>query len=129
MIYFACSSYPAPCAAGETGATFSASGGSTIYWTPPSSGTYQGMSVFFDRNNEGDFMLTGNTDTSFSGTVYMKSGELRLTGTSGVSTSMNSLVVVDAITKTGDSDLTINYTKGDAPPGFGGSGGDRRLVG
>lgn len=129
MIYFACSSYPTPCAAGETGATFSASGGSTIYWTPPTSGTYQGMSVFFDRNNEGDFLLTGNTDTSFSGTVYMKSGELRLTGTSGVSTSMNSLVVVDAINKTGDSDLTINYTKGDAPPGFGGSGGDRRLVG
>jgi hypothetical protein len=129
MIYFACSSYPSPCAPGESGATFSASGGSTIYWTPPTSGTYQGMSVFYDRNNEGDFTLTGNTDTSFSGTVYMRSGELRLTGTSGVSTSMNSLVVVDSINKTGDSALTINYTEGDAPPGFGGSGGERRLVG
>jgi Flp pilus assembly protein TadG len=129
MIYFACSSYPAPCAPGESGATFSASGGSTVYWTPPTSGTYQGMSVFYDRNNDGDFTLTGNTDTMFSGTVYMKSGQLRLTGTSGVSTSMNSLVVVDSIDKTGDSDLTINYSEDDAPPGFGGSGGERRLVG
>jgi hypothetical protein len=129
MIYFACSNYPTPCADGESGATFSVSGGSTIYWTPPTSGPYQGMSVFYDRNNEGDFKLTGNSDTSFSGSVYMKSGELSLTGTSGVSTSMNSLIVVDTISKTGDSALTVNYTDGSAPPGFGGSGGERRLVG
>lgn len=48
VIYFACSSYPAPCAPGETGATFSASGGSTIDWTPPTSGPYEGVSVFYD---------------------------------------------------------------------------------
>lgn len=129
VIYFACSNYPAPCAPGETGATFSSSGGSTVDWSPPTSGPYEGISVFYDRNNDGDFTLTGNTDTSFSGAVYMKSGELRLTGTSGVSTSMNSLVVVGSIDKTGGADMTINFTESGAPPGFGGSGGDRRLVG
>lgn len=129
VIYFACSSYPAPCAPGETGATFSGSGGSTIDWTPPTSGPYEGVSVFYDRNNEGDFTLTGNTDTSFAGAVYMESGELRLTGTSGVSTSIDSLIVVDTINKTGASALTIDYTGTNAPPGLGGAGGDRRLVG
>lgn len=129
VIYFACSNYPAPCASGETGATFSSSGSSSVHWTPPTSGAYEGISVFYDRNNDGDFTLTGTTDTSFSGALYMKSGELRLTGTSGVSTSMNSVVVVDSINKTGTSDMTINYSDGDAPPGFGGSGGERRLVG
>lgn len=129
VIYFACSDYPDPCADGETGATFSASGGSTIEWTPPTSGPYEGVSVFYDRNNAGDFTLTGNTDTDFSGAVYMKSGELRLTGTSAVSTSMNSLVVVDSINQTGTSDFSIEYDDSIAPPGFGGSGGERRLVG
>ena len=70
-----------------------------------------------------------NTDTSFSGAVYMKSGELRLTGTSAASTSMDSVVVVDSINQSGTSDFVINYTDTIAPPGFGGSGGDRRLVG
>lgn len=129
VIYFACSNYPAPCAPGETGATFSASGGSAIEWAPPTSGPYQGVSIFYDRNNEGDFTLTGNTDTSFSGAVYMKSGELRLTGTSAVTTSMNSVVVVDSINKTGTSDISIDFDESVAPPGFGGSGGERRLVG
>ena len=59
----------------------------------------------------------------------MKSGELRLTGTSAVTTSMNSLVVVDSIDKTGTSDISITYDESIAPPGFGGSGGERRLVG
>ena len=129
VIYFACSNYPAPCAPGETGATFSASGGSTIEWTPPTSGPYEGVSVFYDRNSEGDFTLTGNTDTSFSGAVYMKSGELHLTGTSAVTTTMNSVVVVDSINKTGTSDISITYDDSIAPPGFGGSGDERRLVG
>lgn len=128
IIYFACSSYPAPCAPGETGATFSSSGGSTVDWSPPTSGPYEGISVFYDRNNDGDFTLTGNTGTSFSGAVYMKSGKLRLTGTSG-STSMDSLVVVGSINKTGTADFAINFDETKAPPGFGGSGGDRRLVG
>jgi len=59
----------------------------------------------------------------------MKSGELRLTGASAVTTTMNSVVVVDSINKTGTSDISITYDDSIAPPGFGGSGGDRRLVG
>ena len=53
----------------------------------------------------------------------------RLTGTSAASTSMDSVVVVDSINQSGTSDFVINYTDTIAPPGFGGSGGDRRLVG
>ena len=129
MIYFACSDYPDPCADGESGADFSAAGGTSMYWTPPTSGPYEGVSVYYDRESTADFSVTGNTDSVFSGSIYMKSGELSLSGTAGATTAMDSLVVVGSLSKVGDSDLAINYTETHTPPGFGGSDGNRRLVG
>jgi hypothetical protein len=129
MIYFACQNYPTPCAPGEKGGTLSGSGGTVVDWTPPTSGTYKGMSVFFDRENANEFILTGSSGTQFSGTIYMKSGLLSMTGPSGVTTSMDSMVVVDAIKKTGDSAIAIDFDPANGPAGVGGSGGNRRLVG
>ncbi len=127
IIYFACENYPTPCADGESGADFSSSGGTSLYWTPPTSGPYEGVSVFYDRENTADFSVTGNTDSVFSGSIYMKSGELSLSGTADM--SMDSLVVVDSLSKVGTSDFAINYSEAHTPPGFGGPGGNRRLVG
>ena len=97
MIYFACQNYPTPCAPGEKGGTLSGSGGVVMDWTPPTSGTYKGMSVFYDRENANEFTLTGSSGTVFDGTIYMKSGTLSMTGPSGVTTSMDSMVVVDKL--------------------------------
>ena len=130
MIYFACQNYPTPCAPGEKGGTLSGSGGVVMDWTPPTSGTYKGMSVFYDRENANEFTLTGSSGTVFDGTIYMKSGTLSMTGPSGVTTSMDSMVVVDNLKKTGDSAIAIDYNAANGPAGVGGSGGgNRRLVG
>jgi hypothetical protein len=50
MIYLACSTYPTACPAGGSGALFDLTGG-TLTLSPPTSGTYSGMTVFADRNN------------------------------------------------------------------------------
>jgi hypothetical protein len=128
MIYFACSSYPAPCAPGESGANISQSGGASVSWTPPTSGPFKGVSLFADRNNTSAITLTGSSGTSFSGSIYAKSGTLSMTGPSGVATDMDSLLVVGAFKKTGDSAINVSYDAANGPPGVGGTGGSR-LVG
>lgn len=117
MVYFACASYPTPCASGQAGASLSMSGATTVSWIPPDSGTYKGISIFFDRNNTGSITLTGGSGNYFAGSVYAKSGTLNMTGDSAITTTMNSMIVVGKLNKSGDSSIDISYDKDLAPPG------------
>jgi hypothetical protein len=49
-IFLACSGYPTPCASGASGGLFNVTSGA-VTLSPPSSGTYAGLTVFADRNN------------------------------------------------------------------------------
>jgi len=68
MIYLACSVYPAPCPAGTSGAAFDITGGS-LNLSPPTSGTYAGMTVFADRNNVAPNAV-GSATVTVTGTWY-----------------------------------------------------------
>ena len=121
LLYFACSAYPTPCAAtGASGADFSMTGGATVSISSPTSGSWQGVSIFFDRTNTATLNLTGSSASSVSGSIYLKSGGTTLTGSSGVFT-LNSLIVTSTLTKTGDSGIAISFDPAYNFPGLNGS--------
>jgi hypothetical protein len=107
-LYFACSAYPTPCSAGQSGASLSLSGNGSMNLSPPTSGPFQGLAVFFDTNNTASSSITGNGGTVLTGTVYMKSAPLTITGNGSVS-SLNSVVLADKVTVSGNGDLSLSY--------------------
>ena len=104
--YFACSAYPTPCTTAQSGATFSLTGNGSITVSAPTSGAFQGLSIFADRNNGASDSLTGN-GSAFGGTVYLKSGALTLTGNGQ---TLNSRVIVNTVTLTGNGSINIDAT-------------------
>jgi len=113
MLYFACSGYPSPCAPGQAGAGIKATGNGAMRITPPTSGVYQGLSIFADRNNTSTFTYRGNGTNENgllnggAGTFYMKSGTLDLRGNGY---TLASEIVVGFVTMEGNpSGVTIAY--------------------
>src|SRR5439155_3001171 len=95
MLYFACSSYPAPCSSGQTGAGIKAPGNGSMRLTPPTAAQcsstpavcpYVGLSIFTDRSNTAMLTYRGNGTNENgimnggAGTFYIKSGILDLRG-------------------------------------------------
>jgi len=113
-IYLACPNYPNPCNPNTGGATYALTGNGSLDITPPTSGPFQGLSIFADRNNSGTIAITGNGST-FSGTVYAKSGSLVLTG-NGSGLYMDSMVVVNDATVTGNGSISITSNQTDDTP-------------
>lgn len=107
-LYFACSLYPTPCAAGQAGGSFSLIGNGSTSVTPPTSGPFQGLSIFADRNNTGASSLSGNGNL-LSGTIYTKSADLGLSGNGTL--SLDSLVVADSITLSGNGTVDLAYSQ------------------
>jgi hypothetical protein len=105
---FACSSYPTACASGQSGASLSLSGNGAMNLSPPTSGPFQGLTVFFDPANTATSSITGNGGTVMSGTVYMRSAGLTITGNGSAST-INSMIAASTVTVSGNGALNIAY--------------------
>lgn len=107
--YFACRNYPTPCASGESGAGFSVNGSSGVLKvSAPTTGTFQGLSFYADRNNTASNSIVGSSGGAAGGTIYTKSGSLSLGGSSA-NITLTSLVVVDSVNISGSSGtLTLN---------------------
>ncbi len=97
------------------GITGSGSGGFTL--SAPTSGTWQGVTLFEDRSDTSGITLSGSTGTQISGLVYMPKGNLTYSGDSGTSGVITTLVV-NAITFSGTS-----YIQQAATTAYGGGGG------
>ena len=122
MIYFACSNYPSPCTAGQTGAGIKATGNGALRTTgirgsdctnDASLCPYIGMMSFADRNNTATQTWRGNGTNEngqgsiISGTIYMKAGLMDLRGNGY---QMASQIVADRFTMEGNpSTVTISY--------------------
>jgi len=109
-LYFTCGmTTSAACATGQAGAGLSLTGNGSYQLTAPTSGTYQGISIFYDRKNTATLSLTGNGSDILTGTIYAKSGSATLTGNGSVF-QMNSLFVVDHANLTGNGSIELAYT-------------------
>ena len=115
LLFFGCSSYPTACAANQSGGSLSLTGSGTFSLTAPTASTcssipatcsYQGMLVYYDRNNTSAISIVGN-GTGPSGTIYAKSSTLTLTASGGGTVS--SAVVVKDVSLVGSGNLTVTY--------------------
>ncbi|HZS93741.1 MAG TPA: pilus assembly protein TadG-related protein [Chloroflexota bacterium] len=113
MIYLTCSSYSStktqPCN-GAAGAGLTWSGSTTYNLTAPTSGTYKGLAIYYDRTNSAGITLSGSPSDSLTGTIYAKDSAMTLSGTPGIS-QLNSLVVVGSATVSGSGTLNLVYNQ------------------
>jgi hypothetical protein len=109
-LYFACTTYPVPCLPGQAGGYFDWNGGNAINMSPPTSGQFAGLSIFFDRlNATQSSTITTNAGSAISGTVYMLGAKLAMTGGGG---TVASAFLVGTLKYTGGADTTINPAAG-----------------
>ena len=122
LLYFACSAYPTPCnAGGQNGAAMNMNSGATADMTGPTSGTYQGISIFSDRTNTATHAITGSSSSAIGGTIYSKTGTVSFTGPSGITTSLSAAVVAGVVTMTGSGNVTLNFNSSSNAPALSGA--------
>ncbi len=59
-------------------------GNGTVILSPPTSGIYQGMTIFQSRSNTTDFTVTGNGKFDITGTLYAAKALMKITGNGDV---------------------------------------------
>ena len=79
-------------------------GGATVSLTAPSSGTYQGILFFQDRNNHSAATLVGGTTQQMNGALYFPGASLTYTGGSSTVATATSLIA-DTLTLVGNSNI------------------------
>ncbi len=112
-IYATCPSSVAPfyqpCASGQSGAGLDLAGGAAVDLSPPTTGPYQGLTLFADRHNVAAVEVSGTASlgsgSGLAGTIYAASGTLEVEGTAPV--DLSSLVDVGALSDVGNASLDV----------------------
>ncbi len=112
MLYFTCGLIlPAACSGpGQAGGTLGMAGNGTFNMSAPTSGTYKGLLIFYDRNNTSALNLTGNGTDTVTGTIYARQSDAKLAGNGG-SLQLQSRLITDTATITGNGSITINWNQ------------------
>lgn len=101
-------STPQLCAPGQAGGQINISGNGAL--NGPASGQYQGLVIFYDRNNASSINISGNGGNNLTGTIYAKSATMNISGNGGTMNA-NSLIVVDRIQMSGNGGIVDNFNK------------------
>jgi hypothetical protein len=95
--------YNDPHAAGDQ---INVSGSASVVLTPPSSGTYAGLSLFQNRSSTVPLLFGGGSSSAIQGTVYAAAARVHVSGGSDV--TIGSQYISYDLTVTGGSNLTID---------------------
>ena len=79
--------------------------------TPPTSGTYKGISIFQDRNSQAAVTITGQGGMSVTGAIYSAGAEVDLTG-NGAMNVVGSQIIANNMKVTGNGSVKVNGTNG-----------------
>ena len=100
-------------ASGKKGAisygTVNLTGNGTVDITPPTSGTYQGVTFFQDRStpySAADASIKGTATMNLSGTVYLPTIDFSMGGTSN---NFANQIIADTINIFGNGAMQVNY--------------------
>jgi hypothetical protein len=99
-----------PCPS-TVGANLDVSSNGGMQITAPTTGTYQGVAIFFDRCNSAMMRITANGGTPITGAIYAKAAALQLTANGSVSVA--GLVITATTQLSSSGSLTINYNPAD----------------
>jgi hypothetical protein len=96
--------------AGYSFAPISLAGGTSVTFSAPTSGTYQGILFFQDRSitSTAQNLISGGVNPNISGTIYMPNGYLTYTGNSANSVTL--AIIAKDLTVTGTSNLVKDTT-------------------
>lgn len=130
-LYLTCgtSSNPVACAPGQAGGSIDLNSNGNFTISPPTSGTYKGLSVFFDRNNTAGYHITSNGNSA-SGTIYGASASMVLES-SGAVVNSNSMLVMNTIAlndSTGGISIIYDGNRNYTPPGGWGTRNPPQLI-
>jgi hypothetical protein len=95
-----------PCPS-TVGANLDISSNGGLQITAPTSGTYQGVAIFFDRCNTAMIRLTANGSAPVTGAIYAKASALQLTANGNC--NVNGLMITATVQLSSNSNLIINY--------------------
>jgi hypothetical protein len=112
-LYFTCgtTTSTACTSGGQTGAGFAVTHGGGFTISAPTSGSYAGMAIMFDRNNNAAINLSGGGAATITGSVYAKSSTMTLDG-SGSGTILNSRLVLSSMVVQGGSNISVSFNQG-----------------
>jgi hypothetical protein len=93
---------------GSSGGSINISGG-IMNLTPPTSGPYQGISVFQDRSLSNAVQISGNGSTQITGTVYAPAAAIQLSG-NGTSNAdvLGGAYIASSLVVSGSASFSIN---------------------
>lgn len=80
----------------------------------PSSNDWKGMLIFVDPANSNAVKLTGNTGTTYTGTVFAPSSDCTINGTGDSIGLLSTQIICNTIKITGTSQVDIQYNQSEA---------------
>jgi Flp pilus assembly protein TadG len=85
------------------------SGNGNLTLSPPTSGTYKGITIFQDRTSTAAVNVTGSGAMNLTGTIYSAKAEIDVTGNGGV-TVAGAQIIANNMTVTGNGAVHVDYT-------------------
>jgi hypothetical protein len=77
----------------------------------PSQNDWKGMLVYIDPNNTNDVKLTGNTDTTYTGTIYAVNSDCTVNGTGDNIGLHSTQIICNKVKITGTAQVNIDYSQ------------------
>lgn len=102
--------YNAP---GSSGGAISLTGNGLVNITPMTTGPYQGISIFQDRNSNVPVQVSGNGATAITGTFYAADATLNITG-NGAADVIGSQYISYDLSLSGSGSINVNWSGGTA---------------
>ena len=97
------------------GANSSITGSGSVTLSPPTSGTYQGITFFQARASNKDINITAQGNLNMTGTFYAAGAKVSITGQGNYSNSIGSQWIAWQMAVTGSGSFSVNYN-GEATP-------------
>jgi Flp pilus assembly protein TadG len=93
----------------------SLTGSGNVSLSPPTSGTYQGISMFQERSSNKQISITGQGNLNMTGTFYAAAAKVSITGSGNYTNPIGSQWIAWQLYVTGSGSFTVNYN-GKATP-------------
>jgi hypothetical protein len=93
----------------------SLTGSGSVSLTPPTTGTYQGISVFQERSSNRQINITAQGNMNIAGTFYAAGAKVSITAQGNLTNNIGSQWIAWQLAVTGTGSMTVNYN-GQATP-------------
>ena len=93
---------------GGSNNSFNVAGGANVNLTPPTSGTYAGLTYFQDRSNSNALSFSNGANITLQGTVYAAAAALSFSG--GTNNTYGSQIIADSLNISNGASVKVNTT-------------------